>query len=194
MDDSQVSEVGIAWRQIERSLSRHHAAYHARLNPPADPALLRQAEHETGRPLPAAPAAWWSTVDGVVPDRGGGWFRLFPYSCDPRPLGEALARRRMHLEALYATASPGTGDLLEQRLGACALDPAGTGYPAEAAPLWLPQWLPVAGDGMGGGLFADLRAGPRYGCLIRYTTTGHDPDPAWPGIAGLLTEVARRME
>lgn len=186
-------QVELAWGRIEPWLAQHEPAYHTRLNPSAAPALLHRAAHDTGCGLPAALVTWWSTVDGVGPDPAAGPFRLFPHSCDPYPLGDALARRATHLAALRSTVPAELRDTLEQWLLRCAGDPAGTCYPGDTPAIWLPQWLPVAGDGQGGGLFADLRSGPLTGCLIRFTSTSHAARPDWQGMESLLDQVARRL-
>ncbi|MER7645488.1 SMI1/KNR4 family protein [Streptomyces sp. NPDC126522] len=185
------------WSRIERWLARNAPDSHSRLNPPADPAALRQAERQTGRPLPEGLAAWWSAADGITPAQPAGGetpFRLFPYRCDPYPLAEALERRNLYLHSLRATVPPPLADAMEEWLTRCGRDRAGTYYSRDAAPLWLPQWLPVGGDGMGGGLFVDLRAGDQYGCVVRHGTTSHDPEPSWPSIEALLAQVLHRLE
>ncbi|MGW2571470.1 SMI1/KNR4 family protein [Streptomyces sp. NPDC001537] len=185
------------WSRIERWLARNAPACHARLNPPADPAALRRAERETGRPLPEGVAAWWRAADGVSPAQpvgGQTQFRLFPYGCDPYPVAVALARRELYLRSLRDTVPPPLADALEKWLARCSRDQAGTYYSRDTAPLWLPQWLPVGGDGMGGGLFVDLRAGDQYGCVVRHGTTSHDPEPSWSNIESLLAQVADTLE
>ncbi|TQJ92296.1 cell wall assembly regulator SMI1 [Streptomyces sp. SLBN-31] len=187
----------VRWNRIEHWLARNAPAYHARLNPPADPTSLRRAERETGRPLPDGLTAWWCAADGVSPARtpdGHTPFRLLPYGCDPYPVAEALARRELHLRSLYDTVPPPLADSLEEWMARCGEDRAGTYYPQDATPLWLPQWLPVAGDGMGGGLFVDLRAGDLYGCVVRHGTASHGAEPSWPDIESLLACVADRLE
>ncbi|MET9902417.1 SMI1/KNR4 family protein [Streptomyces sp. NPDC006446] len=180
-----------------RLLARNAPACHARLNPPADPAALRRAGQETGRPLSEGLAAWWRAADGVSPTRptvGETPFRLFPYGCDPYPVAEALTRRKQYLRALRDTVPPPLADALEGWLARCGQDRAGTYYPQDATPLWLPQWLPVAGDGLGGGLFVDLRAGDQYGCVVRHGTMSHGPKPSWPDMETLLAHVADTLE
>ncbi|MCT9007333.1 SMI1/KNR4 family protein [Streptomyces rhizosphaerihabitans] len=185
------------WSRIEHLLARNAPACHARLNPPADPAVLREAEQEIGRPLPDGLAAWWRAADGVSPARptlGETPFRLFPYGCDPYPVEDALRRRKEYLCSMRDTVPPPLADALEVWLARCGQDRAGTYYPHDVTPLWLPQWLPVGGDAMGGGLFVDLRAGDQYGCVVRHGTTSHGPEPSWPNIETLLAHVADTLE
>ncbi|MET9406246.1 SMI1/KNR4 family protein [Streptomyces sp. NPDC002935] len=187
----------VLWSRIERRLARSAPACHARLNPPADPAALLRAEQETGRPLPGGLAAWWRAADGVSPARpslGEAPFRLLPYGCDPYPVAEALTRRKLYLRSSHDTVPPPLAAALEAWLARCGQDPAGTYYPYDVTPLWLPQWLPVGGDGLGGGLFVDLRAGDQYGCVVRHGTTSHGPNPSWPSIETLLAHVADTLE
>jgi cell wall assembly regulator SMI1 len=119
---------------------------------------------------------------------------LLPETYDPRSVAEADERRAVHLQVALDIVPPPLAAEWEQYTHGCSSDPAGTLYPTEAGPLWLPEWLPVAGDGGGGGLFVDLRTGPRHGCVVVYTRTGHGPAPIWPGVTEMLTDVADRLQ
>jgi cell wall assembly regulator SMI1 len=109
-------------------------------------------------------------------------------------VAEADERRAIHLKVAQDTVPPPLAAQWEQLMRGCRGDPAGTLYPAEAGLRWLPEWLPVAGDGGGGGLFVDLRTGPRHGCVVAYTRTGQGPAPVWPGVREMLTDVADRFQ
>ncbi|MQY10568.1 hypothetical protein SRB5_06790 [Streptomyces sp. RB5] len=180
------------WTRIENWLAHHAPRMSAALCPPAPEATLRRVEHLTGTDLPPDLAAWWRRRHGLRQPSGPG--ALFPDSCHPLPLDDALRHQAVFLETPRRICPDTLLDDLEAFLERCAHDPAGTTYPHEATAVWLPAWIPVAHDTGGAGLFADLRPGPRRGCLIRYSRDGHAAEPAWPSLAALLTHVADHLE
>ncbi|TLS44239.1 hypothetical protein FE633_20960 [Streptomyces montanus] len=183
-----------AWSRIDAWLARHAPGYRAHLNAPVVAEELRQAERQLGVVFSPDLTAWWSRMNGLAPDARSGapsyQGHLLPEYNDPYPLAQVLERRALHLEAVGETVPPSLADQLAAWLTRCGEDPAGTLYPDEASAVWLPQWLPLAGDGMGGGLFTDLRPGELHGCVVRFTRTGHAAEPEWTSVAGMLTFVA----
>ncbi|MGK5632608.1 SMI1/KNR4 family protein [Streptomyces sp. URMC 123] len=190
-------EVSAAWRRIDAWLRRHAPGYRARLNPPASDAELRRAEQDTGATLPGDLVTWWRRANGVSPEPPSGARHpghLLPERYDPYPVAKALDLAALYRRVARETAPSPMADQLDAFLARCGGEPAGTLYPHEAAAVWLPQWLPIAGDAGGGGLFIDLRPGPLHGCVVRHTRTGHADSPAWPSVTSLLTYVADALE
>ncbi|WP_326615648.1 SMI1/KNR4 family protein [Streptomyces decoyicus] len=186
-----------AWNRIDAWLTRHAPSYRAGLNGPADAQELRNAEQQLGLPLSSDLTAWWSQMNGLsahppssTPHQG----HLLPERNDPHGLSEALRDRAMHIRVIGETVPPPLADEMSAWLTRCGQDPAGTLYPDEAAPMWLPHWLPIAGDGGGGGLFTDLRPGPLHGCVVAFDRNGHGAEPKWPSVASMLTFVADAFE
>jgi cell wall assembly regulator SMI1 len=188
-----------AWDRIDRWLSDHAPGYRARLRPPAESELLRRvAERSAGAELPPALLSWWGRTDGLdrapAPESPPPAGHLIPDFYDPCGAAEADERRTIHLQVAQDIVPPPLAAAWEHHTRVRSADPAGTLYPTEAVPVWLPEWLPVAVDGGGGGLFTDLRPGPLHGCVVPFTRTGHDRAPRWPGITEMLTDVADRLQ
>ncbi|MFF5078542.1 SMI1/KNR4 family protein [Actinoplanes sp. NPDC000266] len=157
------------WDRIVEWLRQHCPADAADVRAPAAEADLEAAESAVGVPLPVDLAAWWRTADGVGPR-----FHLLP-GFAPYSVRDALASRRTWLEV-----SEPSGDT----------EPAGSACHG----VWLPQWLPVAGNGSGDDLFVDLRPGPAFGCVGRFDHEIWEYDgPRWPGITAVLTEVGEAL-
>ena len=78
----------------------------------------------------------------------------------------------------------------------------GRGHAAEAersvagavARTWLRRYVYIGNDTMGGGLFVDIRSGPRQGCVRKWDDTEADDDygrgPIAASLADLVTNVA----
>ncbi|MGC5018793.1 hypothetical protein [Micromonospora sp. DT47] len=86
---------------------------------------------------------------------------------------------------------PDTRAEMERFVASQNSQPAGT---MKGGLYWLPRWLPVAGDGMGGGLFMDLREGPLHGCLVEFTREDHAGTPRWESLTQLWAEVADLLD
>ncbi|MEV5428171.1 SMI1/KNR4 family protein [Streptomyces sp. NPDC052701] len=181
-----------AWTRIENWLARHAPQVHSALAPPASPGLLERVAETAGATLPADLVTWWSRSHGLrrPPSTGA----LFPDRYNPLPLEDALRHRAVLLDTPRRVCPPELLEELQAYLDRCSREPAGTLYPRSTPAPWLPAWIPIAHDAGGGGLFADLRAGTRQGCVIRYTRHGHAPEPDWPSLAALLTHVADGLE
>jgi cell wall assembly regulator SMI1 len=160
------------WDVIREWLESHCPAEATRLRLAASEAELRAAEDEVGALLPADLGGWWRTADGVT---DGSW--LMPPGFAPYSVGAALSSRRAWIEA-----SADDGLVVRH-----ADEPAGT----PCYGVWLPRWLPVAGNGGGDDIFVDLRPGPAYGCVGEFR---HDSweyrGPQWPGVTAMLAETA----
>ncbi|KAA0940395.1 SMI1/KNR4 family protein [Streptomyces apricus] len=192
MVTSAARHADAAWTRIETWLARRAPGVHAALCPPARDRTLKLVAEATGAAPPTDLAAWWKRRHGLRRSPSPG--SLFPDRCDPLPLEDALRHRALFLDTARRTCPPELRPQLAAFQERCARQPAGTLHPDEALPLWLPAWIPVAHDAAGSGLFADLRAGPRRGCLVRYTNHGQAPEAAWPDLTTLLTYVADTLE
>lgn len=100
----------------------------------------------------------------------------------------------MHLRVSREIVPPDLVERWQTWQERCRRDPAAALYPGEASVLWIPEWLPIAGDGAGGGLFVDLRSGPHRGCVVRFNDTGHEATPEWTDSEAMLTHVANALE
>ncbi|NMO52789.1 hypothetical protein HH310_16510 [Actinoplanes sp. TBRC 11911] len=129
-----------------------------RLGPPATAGDLAAAAEVAG-PLPAELARWWSLTSGAS-------LTLLPPGHVPYAVPAALSVRKSHVDV------PVPGESA----------PAGT--PRRVG--WLPQWLPIASDG----LFVDLRAGAARGCVGRATSSLAFGGPRWISVGAMLLAVA----
>jgi hypothetical protein len=56
-------------------------------------------------------------------------------------------------------------------------------------------WLPIADDGGGGYLFADLRHGPSHGCVMQWDKCeAATLKPQWPSVTTMLAEIADALQ
>ncbi|XVU29567.1 SMI1/KNR4 family protein [Actinoplanes sp. CA-054009] len=157
------------WERVVEWLRRHCPADADEVGPPAGEADLAAAERAVGVALPADLVAWWRSADGV-----GHGFRLLP-GFAPYSVRDALASRRTWLEVSAPSGDSGAAG------SACH-------------GVWLPRWLPVAGNGSGDDLFVDLRAGAAFGCVGRFDHEVWEYDgPRWPGVTAMLAEVAEAL-
>lgn len=163
----------MAWERIVTWLRTNAPVTAAQLAPPATPDDILFVESLLGGPLPADLSAWWHQSCGVTGFVEG---RLIPPRYAPYTVDQAVECREVMLEIAAAE-----GVLAE---------PAGS--PSTA---WLPQWLPVAHDGGGDYLFADLRPGPLTGCVMtwgKYEAAAKAP--RWPNTTTMLAEIAEALE
>jgi cell wall assembly regulator SMI1 len=163
----------VAWERIVTWLRTNAPVTAAHLAPPATPDDILFVESLLGRPLPADLSAWWHRSCGVTAYVEG---RLIPPSFAPHTVDEAVECREVMLEIASGE------DVLAEPAGSASTD-------------WLPQWLPVAHNGGGDYLFADLRPGPLTGCVMtwdKYEAAAMAPQ--WPNTATMLAEIAEALE
>ncbi|WP_215547171.1 SMI1/KNR4 family protein [Amycolatopsis sp. CA-230715] len=198
-------DVAGSWDRIRRWLATGAPGVLARIRPPAEEADLDRVAEALGVPLPEDLLAWWRLADGVAdayPHPG----HLLPPWFDPYPVSRALdsrsswirvwhkpapehdhARMTRELGAWLGTPEP----TVEERVAEFMAQPAGT--PCDA--MYLPVWLPIAGDNGGADLFVDLREGPLRGCVMRFDKVGTAVlEPDWPSLAAMLADVADGLE
>ncbi|MGK5675731.1 SMI1/KNR4 family protein [Micromonospora sp. URMC 106] len=180
-----------AWHRIEDWLSRFAPRFRAELNPPATAAEIDTVATALGVALPADLRIWWGLSNGVRHGLGLPSGTLIPDSSSPYPASMALERWRMHLRVQQEVCPPGMREEMERFVAGQNTQPAGTLLPQL---YWLPRWLPIAGDGGGGGLFMDLREGPRHGCLVEFSRHHQGTTPRWESVTQLWVEVAEELE
>ena len=166
------------WDRIASWLRNHTPTSAAHLGPPATTDDIAVVEALLNRPLPADLAGWWRRSCGVT---GFGEGRLIPPRHAPHTIDEAVDCREVMLEVAAA------GDAATAALVA---EPAGS-----PCTCWLPVWLPIAHDGGGCYLFADLRHGPAHGCVMAWDEyEGAVLEPRWSSTTVMLTEIADALE
>jgi cell wall assembly regulator SMI1 len=181
------------WDRIESWLSRHAPSYRAILNGPASTAELAAVESAIGVELPAELRAWWLTANGVRPSGSRVRGKLIPEYYQPRTAKDALDTRDLLLtiqREVYPTELHAELDafIIEQTTRQPGTVPPHSGL------IWLPPWLPLAEDGMGGGLFVDLRRGPGQGCVMAYAKDGATTGPRWPDVSAMWTQIADALD
>jgi cell wall assembly regulator SMI1 len=185
------TEVERAWHRIEDWLSRFAPRFRAELNPPATAAEIDAVATALGVALPADLRIWWGLSNGVRQGIGLPSASLIPDFSSPYPTCIALKRWRMHLEVQQESYPPGPREEMARFVAGQNTQPAGTLQPQL---YWLPRWLPIAGDGGGGGVFIDLREGPLHGCLVEFSRDHHGTTPLWESVTQMWVDVADELE
>jgi hypothetical protein len=131
----------------------------------------------------AAIRAWWrctaELVDGV--ERIG----LLPPGFAPLSPQDAHGQQEM----LFQHRNPVLSDLWPTPDAVQLWDREPAGTPHNLA--WLPSWLPLGVDVLGGLLFADLRRGPLRGAVRSFFhDSGAGDRIRWPGVRTMLADVA----
>ncbi|SDG66763.1 Cell wall assembly regulator SMI1 [Lentzea fradiae] len=176
-----------SWTDIESWVSENSPALHAAFLPPPSTSDVTAAEEAIGYALPAGLAAWWRRFGGIG-DTGLLW-GLVPGYWQPQGLRQALADRAMVMEVRNDLFSASPEEQRDQQEAALR-DPAGTPHTEQ----WLPAWVPVATNLGGSHLFADLRDGPRHGCVMAWDNVeGADTDPVYPDVTAMLDHAARAL-
>ncbi|MEV4702386.1 SMI1/KNR4 family protein [Actinoplanes sp. NPDC049316] len=170
------------WQRLSEWLHTHAPSTAQRLNPPAGEHLLQAYEAELGYALPSDLRDFWLQVDGM--DLDGGWppGYLIPPLYPPFSVAKSRNYRRMRLQVAGEHADDG-------ELAAMSADPAGT---TDSMPLWLPEWIPPAGEA--DGMFVDCRGGAMHGCVMEYFKYDGADGPVWPSVAAMLTDIADRLD
>jgi cell wall assembly regulator SMI1 len=181
------------WERIEVWLDRYAPSYRATLNDGASEDRLAAVERAMGVPLPEDLRAWWLRANGVRPGGRHASGSLIPERYHPCSAETALATRDMQLDSQRDVYPAPLRAQLDRFVDEQTAQPAGT-LPRHSGLLWLPLWLPVAEDQMGGGLFTDLRGGPQHGCVLVYANDGAPAGPVWPDVSAMWMEVADALE
>lgn len=164
----------MAWERIVTWLRANAPVTATHLGPPATADDIMVVESLLRSPLPADLRMWWSHSCGVTAFVEG---RLIPPFFAPYDIDQSVDCRELMLEI-----TGGEGDM--------AAEPAGS--PCTA---WLPMWLPIAHDGGGNYLLADLRPGPLTGCVMEWDKyEAVSMPPRWPNTSTMLAEIAEALE
>jgi cell wall assembly regulator SMI1 len=59
---------------------------------------------------------------------------------------------------------------------------------------FLPDFVPIAGDGCGNTLFVDLRPGSEHGCVSEFEAEDGMSGPTWPSVTRMLEDLADSLE
>lgn len=166
----QILPVTDSWRRIDAWLAARLPAEFERLNPPADPAAIRDAERVLGIGLPADLAESVRSHDGQKAQTG-----LLPEHAGPLPVRSIASYWQMRMDI------------------AATVDGLTTA-PWADEPWWHPQWVPWAESAGGNAQVIDQRPGPGSG---RVGWAVHDDcgdfSDSWPSLAGLLHAVAQAL-
>ncbi|WP_439657987.1 SMI1/KNR4 family protein [Lentzea sp. HUAS TT2] len=177
----------MSWTDIERWTADRAPTLYAALLPPSTAADVADAEEEIGYALPADLTAWWRQFGGIG-ETYSQW-PLIPELWQPHGLDRSLHVRTLMTEAISGIAFSTLGEEKDYEKAALR-EPAGT----PCVDIWLPAWLPVAADGSGHELFADLRGGPRHGCVMEWDKySGADSEPLWPNVTAMLDDTLRAL-
>jgi cell wall assembly regulator SMI1 len=166
----QVLLVSESWRRIDDWLAAHAPSELARLNPPANPEDVRDAERILGVALPRDLGESLRCHNGQ-----SAWTNFLPE----------------HAEPLSAT---GIADCWQMCMDIAAdvdgLKPA----PWADEPWWHPLWVPWARSAGGDAQVIDQRPGPdvgRVGWAVH--DSGGDCTDSWPSLASLLHAIAEAL-
>ncbi|MDT7785036.1 MAG: hypothetical protein QOF58_3455 [Pseudonocardiales bacterium] len=177
----------MSWTGIESWVRATSPTLHAALRPPATDADIAAAEETLGLLLPAELVAWWQQFGGIA--QTYTHWPLIPPHWQPHGLDDALRQRKLMIQAISGIQFATRGEEKDFEVAALR-EPAGT----PCVELWLPAWLPVAGDGAGYELFVDLRGGTRHGCVMEWDKySGADREPLWPSVSAMLDETVRAL-
>jgi cell wall assembly regulator SMI1 len=150
-----MSGVAQAWARLLTELAERAPATRAALRGAAD--HDPEVADSLGIELPAEIREWFTLHGGAQPFGHG---QVLPFNTVlslPAAVDSVLRTRRIWWSA----------ELVDHV--ACDRQPAGT-----VAGTWLASYLYIGQDGMGGGLFVDLRGGPLHGCVRFWDKTDAD--------------------
>jgi cell wall assembly regulator SMI1 len=174
-----MSDVERVWLGLLEELAERAPATRAALRAPVAPdaAVARDAAADAlGLELSPELAEWFGLHDGADPFFHG---QLLPFN--------SVLGLRAAVDGVLGTRQiwwSGDDDHL-----AWDDEPAGT-----VANTWLTRYVYLGQDGMGGGVFADLRPGPLHGCIRFWDKTDADDQPhIADSLTGLLAGVHRAI-
>jgi len=168
-----MGDVTVAWEELMTELRRVAPAVAAAVLPPGGMSVA-EAQERLGTEFTPDLVEWFGLHGGIELDYK---FRFLPMNW-PLDLAEAV-RFSAEIREIWQDSEPRCeGDQV-----------AGT-----VMETWLPQYVAVGNDGMGGELFVDLRPGPRQGCVREWERAQADDfENSWDGLAPLLREIAAAL-
>ncbi len=178
MSAERVDIVRRSWNEIVGWCAAHAPATAAVLQAPADEAALADAEAATEVAWPEELVAWLRMSDGADRSLEGD---VIPFGFVPLGVEHIVEDWKMLTgisDEVVGAEEMASGEVL----------PAGT-----ITPGFLRSWVPFAADFGGSFLFADLRSGPRHGCVCEYEDGAYIRAPIWNDIAHLLDTIAAAL-
>jgi cell wall assembly regulator SMI1 len=168
-----------SWRRIATWLARHAPVTAAAIRPPAAAEEVGRTARAVARPLPDDLLGWWALMDGIAEDdyRAGS---PIPPVYMPLPVTEV--REQFAALARFADEE-------------CCV-PGGVHATAagESSFSFCTATVPICRDLGGNVLVADLRDGPRRGCVMEWTAEDGYLGTGWAGTAAMLADVAVRLD
>jgi cell wall assembly regulator SMI1 len=177
-------DVRASWARIVNWCHDHAPETAAAIRPPADAALLRQAEQATSGSWPEDLRTWYTLADGTQPTPAG---YLLPFYC-PLPLHSVMSHWSMWQEIWAGMIASSPHQDAEDHYDIARLEaqPAGT-----TAWMFLPSYVPITEDQMGDDMFVDTRSGRLRGCVTEFVKGDLDTwGPKWLSVTAMLADLA----
>jgi cell wall assembly regulator SMI1 len=172
-----VDKLHAAWQELLVELAQRAPTTWSALRPPST--STQNVEARLPRPLNEELRSWFGLHRGFDPWTAG---QIFPFNTAvdlPTAVEDTLLRRRIW------QADPLEEQDLEQLTGQ---------PPGRIARTWLDAYVVLAKDGMGGGLFVDLRPGLLHGCVRWWDKVDADDfDILSTSVAALVTDVTHSL-
>jgi cell wall assembly regulator SMI1 len=177
-----------SWAHVVSWCQDHAPETAAAIRPPADAALLRQAEQATSGSWPEDLRTWYTLADGTQRTPAG---YVLPFYC-PLPLQAVMSHWSMWQEIWADIIASSRNEEAEDHYDLARLEaqPAGT-----AAWMFLPSFVPIAEDQAGSDMFVDTRSGRLRGCVTEFVKGDADPwGPKWPSVTAMLADLAEGLQ
>ncbi|GAA3628618.1 hypothetical protein GCM10022223_52560 [Kineosporia mesophila] len=172
-----MNELSQAWTDYLAVLQEHAPATRASILPPGE-LDLESAQQVLRSPLLPSTVTWFGLHGGTTPEYNGSPLPR----CLPLSLDEAVDNTEMIRDIWQLTF-----DL--------DLDPPETGTAGDVMGTWLDEYVLIAANGSGGGLFVDQRPGSFQGCVRYWDKVDADEDPVVsPSLQQFLVEVAASVQ
>lgn len=176
----KVSELTSAWREYVDVLAEVAPLTRAAIRPATG--AINRLRSELGLEPTVELAEWFSLHDGAGYETHG---QLLPINFLVS-LDEAIKLTTMTREIC--------AEFEEEREHAVGAEQSAAGTVART---WLPEYVYIGNDTMGGGLFVDIRSGALQGCVRNWDDTEADDDygrgPIAASLAALITMVSANL-
>ena len=171
---TDVPPIEESWERLEAWLAAHAPASSARLNPPASPDAIDDAQRQMAIALPTDLVSSLLRHNGASEFDANGTFqwgaRFLPGSHRLLAVQEIVTRRQGLNEVL--------GQFDETMVGSW----------------WHPEWIPFAHFVAGDDLVIDQRLGPDLGTVGGFMNEEGLRPRRWPSLAAMITDVADAVE